>query len=572
MSARRTVLGLLLLCLGFFGSTLIGCANPSGLDSISISPTAQALAVGQTAQFTAVGTFGNANHSTTSPVTNGVTWISSAPAVATVNATGLATAVGSGTTTITASAAAFNGSATSTATLSVTGSSGGTAGGTITSIAIIPNSQSVSAPGQTTQFIAIGSTSSGATVNLSNQVAWSSSSIQIATVGATTGLATAVGQGTDTITAIYSNPSGGSIVTGSASFNVSGGTSQKYTAISITPNAQALSASGQTTQLVALGTAGSNGLLQNVTTSPLVQWTSSIPSIASVSASGLVTGLSAGNDTITAILTNPDGSIVTNSASVAVSITPAPEPLLSLTIIPSDITVLNFQGTGQFLAIGTYATPPYVRDLTNSPNLIWLSDIPSAITVSSNTGGNTGATAGIATAYAAGSATIIAEATNPSDGTIQTATATFNCPQALPNPLGDPPTLGTCVPGTQAAALLATLTVYQEGLNGPTANNPINGNWLVTAPSATNIPNVLHCGPGWNKNGNTTGSVCTQTYPIGTVVTLTAPAQSGVTFGGWSYNCTPTVAITAAGPNSCTVTLTTNDTVGVIFNNSSGSN
>ena len=171
MSARRTVLGLLLLCLGFFGSTLIGCANPSGLDSISISPTAQALAVGQTAQFTAVGTFGNANHSTTSPVTNGVTWISSAPAVATVNATGLATAVGSGTTTITASAAAFNGSATSTATLSVTGSSGGTAGGTITSIAIIPNSQSVSAPGQTTQFIAIGSTSSGATVNLSNQVA-----------------------------------------------------------------------------------------------------------------------------------------------------------------------------------------------------------------------------------------------------------------------------------------------------------------------------------------------------------------------------------------------------------------
>ncbi len=290
----RSFRGLLLLCLGSFGSMLIGCANPSGLDSLTISPASQALAVGQTAQFTAIGTFGNASHSTTGPVASGVTWVSSAPAVATISASGLATAVGAGTTTITATAAAFNGSATSTATLAVTGSSGGTAGGTITSIAIIPGSQSVSAPGETTQFIAIGSTSSGATVNLSNQVAWSSSSIQIATVAPTTGLATAVGQGTDTITAIYTNPSGGSVVTGTASFNVSGGTSQKYTAISITPSSQALSASGQTTQLVALGTSGSTGLLQNVTTSPLIQWASSTPSIATVTASGLVTGVSAG--------------------------------------------------------------------------------------------------------------------------------------------------------------------------------------------------------------------------------------------------------------------------------------
>ena len=579
MSARRTFLGLLLLCLGSFGSTLIGCANPSGLDSLAISPGAQALAVGQTAQFTAVGTFGNANHATTGPVASGVTWISSAPAVATISSSGLATAVGSGTTTITATAAAFNGSATSTATLTVTGSSGGTAGGTITSIAIIPNSQTVTAPGQTTQFIAIGSTSSGATVNLSNQVAWSSSSIQIATIGATTGLATAVGQGSDAITAIYTNPTGGSVVTGTATFTVSGGSSQKYTAISITPTAQALSASGQTTQLVALGTSGSTGLLQNVTTSSLIQWTSSIPSIASVSPSGLVTGLSPGNDTITAILTNPDGTVVTNSATVAVSVTPAPEPLLSLTIIPSSISVGDIGDTGQFLAIGTYATAPYVRDLTNSPDLTWISSFPNDFPVDTNSGGNSGATAGIVTAYASGSATIIAEATNPADGTIQTATATFNCPLGLPNPNGDPPTPGSCTGA--GPALLATLTVYQEGLNGPTTNDPINGNWLITAPSATGVPNVLHCGPGWAKTPNpatpgldyTTGSVCTITYPLNTVVTLTAPAQSGVTFGGWSYNCTGTAPVTAAGPNSCTVTLTTeNDTVGAIFNNATGSN
>jgi hypothetical protein len=100
------------------------------------------------------------------------------------------------------------------------------------------------------------------------------------------------------------------------------------------------------------------------------------------------------------------------------------------------------------------------------------------------------------------------------------------------------------------------LTVYNEGLNTTT--------WLVTAPSATNTPNVLHCGPG-SSAASLGSSVCVATYPVGTTVTLTAPAGAGA-FGGWSYNCTPTAAITAGGPNSCTVFLTTNDTVGAVFN------
>ena len=205
-----------------------------------------------------MGTYGNSKHLTTQTVTSTVTWTSSAPAVATVNASGVATAVGTGTTTITATAAAFNGTVTSTATVTVTGSSGGVAGGTITSISIIPGSQSVGAPGQTTQFIAIGTTSSGATVNIGNQVSWSSSSAQIATIGAANGLATAVGQGTTTITAIYTNTTGGTVV-GTASFTVTGGTSEKYTGVTVLPGAQALSASTNR-QFIALGTSkGSNG-------------------------------------------------------------------------------------------------------------------------------------------------------------------------------------------------------------------------------------------------------------------------------------------------------------------------
>lgn len=330
-----------------------GCGNPSGLDSVQVTPAAQSLTVGQTAQFTAVGIYGNASHSSTKNITSAVTWASSIPAVATVSASGIATAVSAGTTTITASAAAFNGGTTSSATLVVTGSGGGTAQGN----------------------------------------------------------------------------------------------------------------------------------------------------------------------------------------------------LVSITIIPSSITVGNLQDTGQFLAIGTFSNPPSVKDLTNLPTTTWISSAPSVFPVNTNSAGNMGATAGIVTAYGNGSANIVAEVTG-SDGSIQTAQATFNCPLVLPNP---PSTPGSCYPGSQAHALLATLTVYNEGLN--------TTGWLVTAPSATGTPNVLDCGPG-----STSGSVCVATYPVGTTVTLTAPAESGVAFGGWSYNCLPTTPITAAGPNSCVVTLTTNDTVGAIFN------
>jgi hypothetical protein len=121
--------------------------------------------------------------------------------------------------------------------------------------------------------------------------------------------------------------------------------------------------------------------------------------------------------------------------------------------------------------------------------------------------------------------------------------------------------LGSC--NNLVFPLLSTLTFYNEGLNPGT--QALGGNWLVTAPSATGTAAVLHCGPGWTGSG---GSVCTATYPLGATVTLTAPAQAGVKFGGWSSNCTNTGTITQTGPNTCTINLgtTVDATVGAIFN------
>lgn len=556
---KRISLGAVALA-GLAMTMFTGC-SATEVDTLTISPVSQTLQVAQTAQFTATGIVGHGQHPSSSEnVTDTVTWTSSAPAIATVSATGLATAVSPGSTTITATMQGFKGAVSATATITVSGSSGGSTTGTVSSLAIIPGSQSVASPGLTTQFLAIGTTSSGATVNLTSQVAWQSSSPQIASIGATTGLATATAPGTVTITALYSNPSTSSVVTGTALFTVTGGTAEQYTALSITPGAQSLSASGQTGQFLAIAKTG-GGLQLDVTNSKQLAWSSSSPSIASISSTGLVTGVSAGSSTITAELTNPDGTLVTANATVTVTLTAPPSPLLSLTIIPSSISVGDLQDTGQFLAIGTFSTPPYTRDLTNAPGMTWLSAFPDSFPVSTNSGGTPSATAGIVTAYGTGTATIIAEYTNPdpTNPTIQTATASFSCPLVLPNPNGNPPTPGSCYQG-QVGPLKATLTIYAEGLN--------TTNWLITAPSATGTADVIHCGPGWAANGGTGGSVCTGVYPIGTTVTLTAPAQSGVAFGGWTYNCAPNGAVTAAGPNSCTISLgATNASVGAIFNN-----
>ncbi|MGH9615286.1 MAG: Ig-like domain-containing protein [Acidobacteriaceae bacterium] len=329
---------------------------------------------------------------------------------------------------------------------------------------------------------------------------------------------------------------------------VSGCGTKGLNSVQVTPATQSV-AVGQTAQFTAVGTYGnaSRPSTQDITSS--VTWTSSVPAVATINASGVATGVSGGTSTITASATGFNGP-VSSSATLVVAGAggSGAGQLLSVTIIPSSISVGNLQDTGQFLAIGTYSAAPTVRDITNSPTVTWISAAPSVFPVNNNTSGSLGATAGIVTAYGSGGAVITVEAMS-NDGSIQTNTATFNCPLVLPNP---PDTPGSCYPGSQAAALLSTLTVYNEGLN--------TTNWLVTAPSATGTPNVINCGAGAGS-----ASVCEATYPVGTTVTLTAPAN-GAAFGGWSSNCTSVGTISATGPNSCTVTLTTNDTVGAIFN------
>ena len=82
---------------------------------------------------------------------------------------------------------------------------------TLSSIALMPVSQTIST-GATQQFTAMGTYSDGSTQNISSQAAWASSSTAAATISGT-GLATAVGPGTTTITAALSGVIAGTNLT-----------------------------------------------------------------------------------------------------------------------------------------------------------------------------------------------------------------------------------------------------------------------------------------------------------------------------------------------------------------------
>jgi len=104
-----------------------GGGSTATLVSIAITPVNPSIAVGNTEQFAASSTYSDG---TTHNITTQVTWNSSHTSVATVNSSGLATAVAAGTATITATSGSISGSTTLTVT------SGGGGGGESSGLSI----------------------------------------------------------------------------------------------------------------------------------------------------------------------------------------------------------------------------------------------------------------------------------------------------------------------------------------------------------------------------------------------------------------------------------------------------
>jgi len=507
------------------GSTIIGTATLTvsatavqrDLVSITIIPNTQTLSsVGALAQFTAIGNY-SGSPTTVELTAQQVTWGTSDVTVATINAAGLATSVSGGTATITATATAPVSGATIVGVATLTVTIPTTVQRDLTSITIIPSSQNVTTVGEGVQFTAVGNyNASPSTVVLgAGQVTWKSTDTSVATINAT-GVATAVNAGTATITATATAPVSGATIIGTATLNSSAAAVPRdLTSITIIPSSQSVTSVGETTQFEAIGNYSANPETVNITDQ--VTWNSSDTTVATINAAGLATAASAGSTTITATAIAPvSGSTITGVATLSASATPVIRDLTSITIIPSTQTV-NAQGqSAQYIAVGNYSGSPTTVDLTDQ--VTWQSSALAVATINST---------GLASANNnQGSATITASAVAPVSGNLIVGSAIFSNNGA-------------------GGSLLPTLTVTELGAGSGT---------VVSSATATTQAGLITCPPTSAANS------CSASYPVGTVVTLTATAGAGSSFGGWSANCTPVTA------TSCQVVMNNNQPVGAIFN------
>ncbi len=242
--------------------------NVIQLSSISVGPAAPPpqVAAGGTVQLTATGIFSDQS---TKDLTSSVSWASADVTVATVTpASGLVTCVSTASTAKQVAISAVG--ATATGTIQVT-----CLPPTLNSIAVAPQNPTLAA-GSTLQLTATANYSLGPPQNITSSANWTSSNAGVATVSGGLVMCVAGANGTAAITAASSGGSGSTTVTCRAPV-------LEY--ISVTPKSYCEIANGRTLQLTAIGTY-SSGPPQNLTR--VAAWMSSAPSVATVSATGLV--------------------------------------------------------------------------------------------------------------------------------------------------------------------------------------------------------------------------------------------------------------------------------------------
>jgi uncharacterized protein YjdB len=256
--------------------------------SVAVAPPTVSVQVGATAQLTAT------THATDGNVLTGrsVSWTSSAEDLAAVSQSGVVTGMAAGSATITATSDGKSG----TAVVTITAASPAA----VATVAVTPATPSVTV-GQTVQLTATLRDAAGNALT-GRTVEWSSGNTAVASVSAT-GLVTGATAGTATITAT----SGGK--SGTAQLTV---TQIPIGSIAVAP-ATASVFVGATVQL----TATPRDAAGNPLTGRVVSWTTSSAAVASVSQSGLVTGVAAGSATITATSEGKSGTAqVTVTAAV----------------------------------------------------------------------------------------------------------------------------------------------------------------------------------------------------------------------------------------------------------------
>ena len=334
--------------------------TPVPVASVSVTPSPDTLVVGQQLQLTATpqDASGNALSGRT------VSWGGSDDGVATVSSNGRVTALAAGTMTVSATSEGKTG----TATIVVNSVP-------VASVAISPATQSVVVGQNTPAFTAVTKDASGNVLN-GRTVTFSSSDPTVATIDASSGVATGVKAGTTSITATSEGKT-----SSAATLTV---TDVPVGSVTISPPTADVDV-GQTTTAFTAVTKDASG---NVLTGRTVTFASNNPSVATIDpTSGVATGVSPGTSQITA---TSEGK----TSSPAATLTVNPVPVSSVAVDPPTQTV-TAGGTATFNAT--------VKDAQGHPlsgrSVSWDSSDHSVATIDNT---------GLATSTAPGTATITA--------------------------------------------------------------------------------------------------------------------------------------------------------------------
>jgi hypothetical protein len=355
---------------GATGSAAI-TIGAAALVGITVSAAQPTLAVGQSEPLTATGKFSDGS---TQNLTQLATWQSSPPTIATISAQGSLTGVGKGTAQV---SAAYQGT---------TGSAAIAVGAAVPIGITVGVSEPTLPQGESEALTATAKFSDGSTQNVTQMVTWQATPGIVATVNAHGNL-TGVGRGVAQITASYQGVTGNAAVTVGAAALLS---------ITVNPNGSSLPA-GRTEALSAIGTF-SDGTQQNFTQS--AAWSSSAPSIATVSTTGAVLAKAIGSTTISASVGSLAGKSdlsVTAPVIVSLNVTPTPTSLLLGKSAQLDAVAAFSDGSTQ--------------DVTSTAT--WSSQQPTIVGVN---------TTGLITAESAGLSTITASTNGASGSAAVTVT------------------------------------------------------------------------------------------------------------------------------------------------------
>ncbi len=324
------------------GSDVIGTATitvePILVTDITVSPATATVITSETEQLTVSVLPANATDKT-------VTWSSDNTDVATVDETGLVSAVSPGSAIITATAT--DGSdIVGTTEITVENQE-------VTDITVSPETRTILVEDDLQMSRSV--TPSNAT---DRTVTWSSDNSDVATVDASTGLVTGVSVGTVTITATANDGSG---VYGTATITVD---PILVSSITISPSSESVNV-GSTLALT-------ESVSPSNATDKTVTWSSDDTDVATVDATGLVTGVAEGVVTITATAQDAGGEVGTAEITVTV-------------VLPNSVATSESLGFVEGEAAKTL-TATISPSNTTDKSVTWSSDDTDVATVDALTG------------------------------------------------------------------------------------------------------------------------------------------------------------------------------------------